>query len=322
MKRELTIYAHAKINLSLDVLGMLDNGYHAVDMILQMIGLHDDVAVRWEAAASAACAQAAGRPLTIALDPGRDDLPADDGNLAVRAARLMVREHVRRRGGEPAGSLRIAVTKRIPVAAGLAGGSGNGAAVLLALNELWDLHLPLPELCALGAELGADVPFSVIGLAKLNRRLGLADDPLAAVCARATGTGTELEPLPGWAGELVLAHPPLTVSTAEVYRGLRMDADTVHPDVAAQAAGIRAGDPKRVAENAVNVLENYSLNRYDKIVYTKNMIKMLAPEAVVLMSGSGPSVFALVDDPAVQEQLLTALGKAGIDACRTESLRA
>jgi 4-diphosphocytidyl-2-C-methyl-D-erythritol kinase len=180
--------SYAKINLSLDVKGVTDDGMHLVEMVMQQILLCDEVAMRWTPA------EAAGpdnpNALQINLKTNRSYLPTDERNLAYQAA-LVMRDIA---GKAPAGTLDINIKKRIPVAAGLAGGSGNGAAVLHGLNVLWGMDLSLAELCSAGAELGSDVPFCVMGQAAENETLKerFAGDPFACHCALATGTGTDL----------------------------------------------------------------------------------------------------------------------------------
>ncbi|MGI6721319.1 MAG: 4-(cytidine 5'-diphospho)-2-C-methyl-D-erythritol kinase [Anaerovoracaceae bacterium] len=303
------IRAYAKINLSLDVLGLMENGYHRLDMVMHMVDLHDVVEILWTPGEEGG--------LKVHLDAGDPGLPVDEGNLAMRAVSLLRKEDGR--AAAINGSLHISIEKNIPIAAGLAGGSGNGAAVLLGLNHLWQLGHSLSEMCALGSRLGADVPFSVMGIAALNEELGFSDDPLAATCARATGSGTELEPLPAFRSGVVLSKPPISVSTAEAYRGVDECTITERPDVAAQVAAIRKKDVKQVYSNMVNVLENYTLKRYYIVMYTKNKMREVADSAAVLMSGSGPTVFALTDDPEEKKRIFEALKSVNKETYSTET---
>lgn len=275
--------SYAKINLCLDVKGVLENGFHEVEMVMQQILLCDEVAACWESKP--------GNDLEISLTTNRRFLPVDERNLAYKAALLMKEEY----GADIGGRLRIAIKKRIPVAAGLAGGSGNGAAVLHALNRLWNLGLDVSDLCRTGARLGSDVPFCVMGQATENAALkeSFADDPLACHCALATGRGTELKPLQGLKSHLVLSKPPISVSTAEVYKGIDSIEITERPDTAEMIKGLASGDLKLVQKNMVNVLEKFTLKQYPIVVYTKNNIQSACDTQAVLMSGSGPSVFGL-----------------------------
>ena len=279
MKR-IQLKAYGKINLSLDVLRRLENGYHEVEMVMQQILLHDDVDVKWYPDSP---------ENTIQLSTNRPYLPRDERNLAYKAALLMKE----RFGGERRGNLRIDIKKRIPVAAGLAGGSSNGAAVIHALNWLWDLGLDLKELCAIGSSLGSDVPFSLMGQAMENKQLELFRDPLASHCAVATGTGTELRPITGLKSHLLLTKPPIGVSTAEAYQGLDLDRIPCRPNTEELIQGLEEKNYKKIQKNMVNVLENFTLTRYPSVMYTKNKVKNLLYNRAVLMSGSGPTVFAL-----------------------------
>ena len=287
MKRR-QVRAYGKINLCLDVLRRLENGYHEVEMVMQQILLHDDVDVKWSEGTRQTRSEA-DDAFQIEVSTNRPYLPRDERNLAYKAAKQMYLAY----GAERQGKVRIDIKKRIPVAAGLAGGSCNGAAVLHALNLLWGLRLKLPELCAVGAELGSDVPFSLMGQAKANPELGLADEPMASHCAIARGTGTDLEPIAGLKSHLLLTKPPMGVSTAEVYKGLELDSITEHPNIAELKEALAGKNYRKIQKNMVNVLENFTLTRYPKVMYTKNKVKRLLGEEAVLMSGSGPTIFAL-----------------------------
>jgi 4-diphosphocytidyl-2-C-methyl-D-erythritol kinase len=195
------------------------------------------------------------------------------------------------------GRLDINIKKRIPVAAGLAGGSGNGAAVLHGLNVLWGMDLSLAELCGAGAKLGSDVPFCVMGQAAENETLKerFAGDSLACHCALATGTGTDLEPLKGLESHLVLSKPPVSVSTAKAYQGIDEIEIPTRPNTVEMIDGLKTKDYSLIEKNMVNVLENYTLKEYPTVVYTKNKMQELCTGHAVLMSGSGPSVYGLAD---------------------------
>lgn len=277
--------SYAKINLCLDVKGVLEGGFHAVEMVMQQILLCDDISVRWQPDNS--------RELDISLSTNRRYLPVDERNLAYKAALLMKEEY----GQDIGGRLDVRIKKRIPVAAGLAGGSGNGAAMLHALNRLWKLGLDVSGLCETGSRLGSDVPFCVMGQAAENEtlRASFADDPMACHCALATGRGTELKPLKGLKSDLVLSKPPISVSTAEVYRGIDTADIPVRPDTDEMIEGLRTEDLDLVEKNMVNVLENFTLKRYPIVVYTKNNIQRVCGTRAALMSGSGPTVFGLCE---------------------------
>lgn len=282
--KQIEIKAFAKINLSLDVCGILDNGFHEVSMIMQQILLCDDVKVKWQE-------NNAVSGIDISLSTNRYYLPTDERNLAYKAALLMIEKY----GHDMNGTIRIDIRKRIPVAAGLAGGSSNCAAVIHALCQLWNLSLNLKELCEIGSELGSDVPFCIMGQAAANETLKkyYSHDPLACHCALATGTGTTLKPVKGLRSHLVLSKPAISVSTAEVYRGIDNETIPERPNNEEMIAGLSNNNRKMVTKNMVNVLENFTLKRYPVIVYTKNKMQQLCGNEAVLMSGSGPTVYGL-----------------------------
>ncbi len=279
----IAIQSYGKINLSIDVLEKLPSGYHRVEMIMQQIALHDDVLVKWIPDDSGS--------VSVACSTNRHYLPVDDRNLATKAARLMAEHFSQNRQG----LIRVDIKKRLPVAAGLAGGSSNGAAVLHAINQLWKLGLSVKELCNIGRDLGADVPFCLMGQAAHDPRLKnkFDNDPLAAGCALATGIGTELMPIKGLQAHIVLSKPPISVSTREVYQGLRQEEIKKRPDTKQLISGLQENKWELIEKNMINVLEFYTLKMYDVVVYTKNKMLEICPGTTVLMSGSGPTVFGL-----------------------------
>ena len=296
--KELRIKAYAKINLSLDVLGITDDGFHKVEMLMQAIKLHDDVKVRWSPAEE-------GREYNIHLKTDLPYVPDDERNIAYKAALLMNERFPH------SGRVTINIHKRIPVAAGLAGGSGNGAAVVMGLAHLWGLNLSMKELMDLGAELGSDVPFSMMAQAACNGVFGLKDDPLAATCALAKGRGVDMEPKKALSANVVLVKPPISVSTREVYEGIDECEVTEHPDNVKLMKEIEDTGGILTAENRgaikacmVNVLENYTINRYDNVKAIKNkIVRIIGQEEIVLMTGSGPTVFTLLENREVAMEL-------------------
>ncbi len=288
--KKITVKSYAKINLSLDVLRRLENGFHEVEMVMQQILLHDEVSVKWEEGEN---------DFHIKLNTNRNYLPTDERNLAYKAALLMKELY----GNEKKGTVRIDIKKRIPVAAGMAGGSGNGAAVLHALNYLWELGLNVQALNEAGSRLGSDVPFCIMGQAKMNKILGLTTDPLAAHCAVARGTGTDLEPIKGLESHIVLSKPSIGVSTAEVYKGLKLNEIKEHPDTAEMIEALKNGNREKICKNMINLLENFTLREYSNVVCTKERMQEMLGEENVLMSGSGPTVFGLCDSREQAQQV-------------------
>lgn len=285
--KKIELKAFAKINLSLDVQGLLSNGFHKVEMIMQQILLCDDVSVRWYENPKESM-------ILIKLSTNKYYLPVDERNLAYKAAILMAENF----GSQLKGTIRIDIKKRIPVAAGLAGGSSDCAAVMHALNILWDLKLSLKELCSLGAQLGSDVPFCIMGQSAANKELRkmFSANPLSCHCALATGTGVDLKPIQGLKSHLVLSKPPISVSTAEVYKGIDNIEIQKHPDTKLLIKALKENNSQLLEKNMINVLENFTLKRYPVIVYTKNKMQDLCKSGCALMSGSGPTVFGFCEN--------------------------
>lgn len=311
--RKIKVLSFAKINLSLDVTGILPGGMHQVDMIMQQLSFHDDVFVRYGREPNREKGD-----FHIEVSTNRYYIPTDERNLAYKAAILMIREYGDR---IPGGRINIEIFKRIPVAAGLAGGSGNGAAVLHGLNLLWQLHLSLEELCRLGAELGSDVPFCVMGQAALNFEFprALRKDALAGVCGRASGTGTELELLPSFQKPVVIAKPALGVSTKEVYRGIDDCIIAERPDNDLLSKGLREKNYKLIYQNCINVLENYTLQAYPQVKELKEIMEHSGKAEKVLMSGSGPTVFSIFKSISDAKQVCLDLRKRGYEAYWTKT---
>lgn len=257
--RLLQVNGFAKINLTLDIRGTRADGYHEVAMVMQSIGLHDTIAME----------QTDG-DISLSIDvPG---LAADESNLAIRAARLIC-AHCHIMGG-----VAMRLTKRIPIAAGLAGGSADAAAVLRGMNALYALRMTDGELCTLGARLGSDVPFVLLGGTML-----------------ATGRGEVLRRLSAMPKTyVVLAKPPVSVSTPWAYRAYDAEGTDRHPDNAAIERAIEAGDRSLVASLLCNVLERVTMNEYPIVAEYKAMMQGQGALAS-MMSGSGPTVFGLVE---------------------------
>ena len=312
---EIKILSFAKINLSIDVTGITEDGMHTVDMIMHQISFHDDVKVRFISDHTKNRGD-----IDIKVSTNRYYLPVDERNLAYKAAALTSSLYADK---VPGGRVEIDIFKRIPVAAGLAGGSGNGAAVLHGLNQLWNLDLDLPELCSLGARLGSDVPFCVMGQAGYNFCLpkSIRKDKLAVSCARATGTGTALTPLRGIKRSLVIAKPPMGVSTAEVYREIDHCEISKRPDNDALAKGIMNKNFTLIYDNCINVLENYTLRAYPEVTKLKALLSQNARAEKVLMSGSGPTVFAVFDSISGAKEACEMLRKHRYEAYWTKTTK-
>jgi len=258
----LTVDARAKINLTLDILGKRPDNYHEVAMVMQQIELSDVLDVRLGAK---------GDGINLISDiPG---LPNVERNLAYKAAKLVVDKFAIQQG------IHMELTKRIPIAAGLAGGSSDAAAVIVALNEMFNLGLKVDELCELGAEIGSDVPFCMQGGTML-----------------ATGRGEILKPLPAMpACYVVLAKPQVSISTAWAYQNYNAKSVIVHPQNTEIIKCLKQGDLQSISKLLCNVLESVTIKEHAEIAMIKEL--MLQHGAMAsLMSGSGPTVFGLTPD--------------------------
>ena len=256
-KRSVTVLAPAKLNLSLDVVGTLPNGYHDLDMVMQTIDLYEKIILK------------TSRDLRLSL-PG-SFVPANDKNTAVKAA-LAFFDYT----GLLAG-VDINVYKRVPVRAGMAGGSADAAGVLVGLNELYGAKLSMSELCAIGAGIGADVPFALLG----------------GTC-RVRGVGDLMKALPPCPDcRFVVVMPSVGVSTPEAFARYDTMGSPVHPDCEAQEQAIRKNDLPAVCAAAGNALEHCS-----GAVKTPAICEILRANGAITaqMTGSGAAVFGIFAD--------------------------
>ena len=251
---------------------------------MQQICLYDDIEILWQEAGKDEYDPSEGSKLNINIKTNKKFLPTDQRNLAYKAV-LLMEEKAKEMGRDISGILGISIYKRIPVAAGLAGGSGNGAAVIIGLNRLWDLGLDTRELCRIGALLGSDVSFMVL---TQNSRYS---------CALGEGRGEILTPI---GRELdmcfLLAKPNFGVSTKEVYKGVDEAEELSHPDRFALMKAIEEGNTEEAIANMGNVLEAYTLKAYPEVEKLKEMIAGTDGVRFTMMSGSGPTVIGFYDD--------------------------
>lgn len=253
--------SRAKINLTLDVMAKRDDGYHDLEMIMQTVSLYDSIFIKK--------AEKDG----IVIKTNLYYLPTDERNITFKAAKLIKDEFGIHQG------VYIELTKRIPVAAGLAGGSGNCAAVIKGMNRLFDLNLSMDAMMELGARLGSDVPYC-----------------LMEGTAFAQGRGevlTTLVPCPHF--YVLLAKPDISVSTAYVYKNLKLDEVNSHPNTKAILKAIASGDKASISKGLCNVLETVTIPYRPIVGDIKKFIEKRGAQGV-LMSGSGPTVFALFDE--------------------------
>lgn len=254
--------SRAKVNLSIDVLGKREDGYHLVEMIMQTIDLYDKLKITEIEENS------------ILIKSNSLDIPLNEDNIMYKAVNLLKNQFNIEKGIE------ISIEKNIPVAAGMAGGSSNAAAVLVGLNKLWNLGLSENELKDIGLKLGADVPFCITGGSTL-----------------AEGIGEKLTNIKGLPEDLniLVCKPNIFVSTKEVYQSLNMDKVKRRPKNKELIDALQKEDVKFISENMVNVLEEVTSLKYSEIGQIEDiMIKNKALGS--MMSGSGPTVFGLFDN--------------------------
>lgn len=259
---KLSCRARAKVNLCLDVCGRRPNGYHDVKMVMQQVDVYDELEFK----------KLSTPDIILSVD-SKDFLGELANNLIFRAVKL-VREIYSIKDG-----VEITLKKNIPVAAGLAGGSTDAAAAFLAMNELFELNITRDELMDMAVRLGADIPFCIMGGTALSEGIGEILTPL---------------PKPPKA-YVVLAKPPIMVSTADVYKGLDLEALETRPDVDGMVSAIKEGDLLGITTRMENVLETVTVKNYPVIEELKTM--MLEGGALnAMMSGSGPTVFGIFED--------------------------
>ena len=271
--------ANAKINLSLDVTGVRENGYHDVRMIMQSIEMCDYLDIE---------VNNSGR---IELTCSNPEIECDKSNLIYKAADKLINKAVDEEIIDKNTGVTISLQKNIPIAAGLAGGSTDAAATLVGLNEELGLGYSSSELRGLGVTLGADIPFCIEGGTYLSEGIGevlskLQDGPDCFI---------------------VLVKPDINVSTKFVYDNLILNEETVHPDVDAMLNAIETGSIKRVADCLDNLLATVTEKEYPIIVDIKNILKENGALNAI-MSGSGPTVFGLFDDEEKAKEALSILG--------------
>lgn len=258
---DISLKALAKINLGLDVVRRREDGYHEVRMIMQTIHLYDRLDIKRT------------KEPGIQIQTNLPFLPVNENNLIYKAAKLLMDEFSITDG------VSVKLDKRIPVAAGMAGGSTDAAAMLIGVNRLFSLGLTKKQLMERGVQIGADVPYCIM------RGTALAE-----------GIGEALSPLPPMVKcPVLIAKPSISVSTKFVYQNLKLDDTTIHPDIDRLIDDIKAKNLHDIAAHMGNVLETVTIPNYPVIDEIKK--HMLSNGAVgAMMSGSGPTVFGLFDD--------------------------
>ena len=273
----ISINAMAKINLGLDVLRRRENGYHDVKMVMQTVNIYDtlDFVKKEEPG--------------IVVKVDAMELPTDENNLIYKAAKLLYERCQMEEGVE------ITLTKRIPIAAGMAGGSTDAAAALVGINRLFNLGLTMDELKEIGVKIGADVPYCIEGGTALSEGIGeiLTKLPDAPDCF------------------VVVAKPEISVSTKYVYENLHANELKYHPDIDGMVEAIREGNLDGVCSRMENVLETVTENKYPIISQIKKLLKDAGAENS-LMSGSGPTVFAIFKEEEMAKKALQMVEMSGL----------
>ena len=269
---DISLKALAKINLGLDVVRRREDGYHEVRMIMQTIHLYDRLDIKRT------------KESGIQIQTNLSFLPVNENNLIYKAAKLLMDEFSITDG------VSVKLDKRIPVAAGMAGGSTDAAAMLFGMNRLFSLGLTKRQLMERGVQIGADVPYCIM------RGTALAE-----------GIGEALSPLPPMVKcPVLIAKPSISVSTKFVYQNLKLDDTTIHPDIDRLIDDIKAKSLHDIAAHMGNVLETVTIPNYPVIDEIKK--HMLSNGAVgAMMSGSGPTVFGLFDDEATAKKAYKAM---------------
>ncbi|CDA29466.1 MULTISPECIES: 4-(cytidine 5'-diphospho)-2-C-methyl-D-erythritol kinase [Eubacterium] len=272
---KIELKAYGKINIGLDVIRKREDGYHDLDMIMQTVGVYDDVIISREDGT---------QTYEIEVSTDADILPNDKGNLAFMAAKVLMEAY------DIKSKVKIHINKRIPIAGGMAGGSADCAAVLRGVNKLFQLGLTDEQLQEYGVKLGADVPYCIVGGTKRAQGIGeiLTDLPTPPKCY------------------VIIAKPDAFVSTKFVYSHIRPAQIENHPDIDGIIESIKAGDLYGMCEKIANVMEDVTIPEYPIIQKVKDILK--SNGAVnALMSGSGPTVFGIYDDEEKAKQSMDAL---------------
>lgn len=268
--------ALAKINLGLDVTGKREDGYHEVRMVMQTIQMYDQLEIK------------ESKEPGIRLTTNLPFLPCNDGNLVYKAAKILMDEFDIRQGVD------MNLTKFIPVAAGMAGGSSDAAAALVGINRMFQLGLTKRQLMERGVQIGADVPYCVLRGTALAEGIG---EKL-----------TVLPPMPDcW---ILIGKPGISVSTKYVYTTLDLNTDTVHPDIDGMKKALEDGNLYGITERMGNVLQDVTIPAYPEVERIKEQMKALGA-VNAMMSGSGPTVFGIFDNEEKAQKACQKLRESG-----------
>ena len=274
---EIKLKALAKINLGLDVVRRREDGYHEVRMVMQTIHLYDQLLI-----------QKSETP-GIQIHSNLSFLPVNENNLVYKAGKLLMDEFDIHTG------VSVELNKHIPVAAGMAGGSTDAAAMLYGMNQLFGLKLKRKDLMERGVQIGADVPYCIM------RGTALAE-----------GIGEKLSSLPPMVKcPVLIAKPAVSVSTKFVYQNLKLNEQTPHPDIEALITDIRNSDLDNICADMGNVLETVTIPNYPVIAQIKEQMLKSGAKAS-MMSGSGPTVFGLFGDEETAQRARAEMKASGL----------
>ena len=294
---KIELQAYGKVNLGLDVLRRRPDGYHDLDMIMQMVDVYDDIVITKNKTGKIEVKMIMQTvklhdTLTfetvdedvIVLSTNADELPVNEDNLVYKACRMLKQEYQITRG------IRVFLQKELPVAAGMAGGSADAAAALIGMNKIFDLQIPKHKLMEYGVKLGADVPYCIMKGTALSEGIG---EKLTA-----------LAPMPDC--YILLAKPPIAVSTKMVYENLHANELKEHPDIDGMVIALEEHSLQGITERMENVLETVTQVRYPVIAEIKACMKECGAMNS-LMSGSGPTVFGIFTEKEKAEKAADAI---------------
>lgn len=279
--KTITKKAYAKVNLALDVVRKREDGYHDVSMIMQNLDIYDTLNFTLNS-----INETNEIPYKITLTTNKEGIPTDEKNLIYKAIKLMFDTY------KISADISVHLEKNIPVEAGMAGGSTDCAATLHAVNELFDLNLDINTLMDLGVKLGADVPYCVLAKTSLSEGIGEILSPVKGLCDCS----------------VLVVKPPIGVSTAMVYKNLKLNELDHHPDVNAMIEALNTSNLKQVSACMENVLESVTVNLYPEIEQLKQLMKDNGALNAI-MSGSGPTVFGIFTDENLIKKAADAAGK-------------
>lgn len=282
--KTIKIDAYAKVNLSLDVLARREDGYHELSMIMQEISLKDIVTLK----------EINDNNSNIEITCNKKEVPTDERNIVYKAFKLMAKKYNIDK------SISIYIEKNIPISGGLAGGSTDAAAVLKGLNQLWNLELTKEELMKIGVEIGADVPFCIMGGTALSE-----------------GIGEKLTKIAPFKDKLLLlVNPDIEVSTEYVYKNLDLKNLEGRPDIKSIISFIEQDDIEELSKNMKNVLESVTIKKHPEIAKIKESLINFGALGS-LMSGSGATVFGIFDSEETLNRCKTEIEKTMETVIRT-----